>query len=241
MYYIAPIPKQFMDSSGVPYRNGTVEVFLNGDTRHAPVYADCDGTAQVENPFVLDSHGFWNAFVEPGVLLDYVVRDENNNVIFSFYGVKIDALGNISHDSTLVGTGDRARPLGISPSVLEALHQEVQSEAAARAEGDAETLAAANSYTNESVASHNVNPDAHPDIRQAIVDEAAARDEADGEIINSLEDETAARRINDQLLEQQIAEVAVQTDWNEDDSSSLAYLRNRPPAISTLEIEALFI
>lgn len=79
------------------------------------------------------------------------------------------------------------------------------------------------------------------DNADAIATEVENRTDADAEIIESLDDETTARRINDQLLEQQIAEVAVQTDWNEDDSGSLAYLRNRPPAISNLEIEALFI
>lgn len=79
------------------------------------------------------------------------------------------------------------------------------------------------------------------DNAAAIAEEAVEREESDAEIINSLEDETYARRINDALLEQQIAEVAVQTDWNEDDSNSMAYLKNKPIAISELEIDALFI
>lgn len=76
---------------------------------------------------------------------------------------------------------------------------------------------------------------------EAIATEIADRTDADAEIINSLEDETAARRLNDELLQQQIEEVAVQTDWDEDDSSSLAYLQNRPAPITTAEIDALFI
>lgn len=79
------------------------------------------------------------------------------------------------------------------------------------------------------------------DNADAIATEVENRTDADAEIITSLEDETTARRVNDDLLEQQIAEVAVQTDWNEDDSQSLAYLKNHPLAISNLEIEALFI
>lgn len=76
---------------------------------------------------------------------------------------------------------------------------------------------------------------------EAIATEISDRTDADSEIITSLEDETTARRLNDELLEQQIAEVSVQTDWNEDNSQSLAYLKNRPSAISNLEIDALFI
>ncbi|MBR6448343.1 MAG: hypothetical protein IKS96_07330 [Fibrobacter sp.] len=79
------------------------------------------------------------------------------------------------------------------------------------------------------------------DNADAIDTEVENRTDADAEIITSLEDETTARRLNDELLEQQIAEVAVQTDWNENDSQSLAYLKNHPLAISNLEIEALFI
>lgn len=76
---------------------------------------------------------------------------------------------------------------------------------------------------------------------EAIATEIADRTDADAEIITSLEDETTARRLNDDLLQQQIEEVAVQTNWDEDDSSSLAYLQNRPAPITMAEIDALFI
>lgn len=71
--------------------------------------------------------------------------------------------------------------------------------------------------------------------------EAAARADADEEIITSLEDETAARRVNDELLQQQIEAVAVQTDWEQDDVMALDYLKNKPTTITDAEIEALFI
>lgn len=79
------------------------------------------------------------------------------------------------------------------------------------------------------------------DNADAIAAEVENRSDADAEIITSLEDETTARRLNDELLAQQIEDVAVQTDWNEDNSQSLAFLKNRPSAISNLEIDALFI
>lgn len=79
------------------------------------------------------------------------------------------------------------------------------------------------------------------DNADAIVTERTERTDADAEIITSLEDETTARRLNDELLQQQIEEVSVQTDWNEDDAGSMAYLKNKPVAISELEIDALFI
>lgn len=79
------------------------------------------------------------------------------------------------------------------------------------------------------------------DNADAIVTERTERTDADAEIITSLEDETTARRLNDELLQQQIEEVAVQTDWEQDDNTALDYLKNKPTTITDAEIEALFI
>lgn len=79
------------------------------------------------------------------------------------------------------------------------------------------------------------------DNSEAIATEIADRTDADAEIITSLEDETTARRLNDELLQQQIAEVAVQTDWEQDNAMALDYIKNKPTSITTAEIEALFI
>lgn len=76
---------------------------------------------------------------------------------------------------------------------------------------------------------------------EAIATEISDRTDADAEIITSLEDETTARRVNDELLQQQIEEVAVQTDWEQDDAMALDYLKNKPTTITDAEIEALFI
>lgn len=119
---------------------------------------------------------------------------------------------HLHHDSTLVGTGATSDPLGVNP----------------------QTIASA-------ISTHDSSALAHADIRQAISDEVTARDSADDEIIESLEDETTARRLNDELLSQQIQEVAVQTDWEEDDPLKLEFLKNKPSPISTLEIDALFV
>lgn len=76
---------------------------------------------------------------------------------------------------------------------------------------------------------------------EAIATEISDRTDADAEIITSLDDETTARRVNDELLQQQIEEVAVQTDWDQDDELSLDYIKNKPTAITDADIEALFI
>lgn len=103
------------------------------------------------------------------------------------------------------------------------------------------TKAETDDIVSGAVDAHNVSVEAHPDLRTALSDEITDRTDADAEIITSLEDETTARRLNDELLQQQIQEVAVQTDWNQDDSFALDYLKNRPTAITNAEIENLFI
>lgn len=77
------------------------------------------------------------------------------------------------------------------------------------------------------------------DNADAIVTERTERTDADAEIITSLEDETDARRLNDELLQQQIEEVAVQADWEEKDPDSLAYLKNKPLEMTDEEINNL--
>lgn len=79
------------------------------------------------------------------------------------------------------------------------------------------------------------------DNAEAIATEISDRTDEDAEIITSLEDEKTARRVNDELLQQQIEVVAVQTDWDQDDALSLDYLKNKPTTITDAEIEALFI
>lgn len=87
MFYLSPIPKQFVDSCGNPLSGGSVEVFVHGGTAHSSVYMDAAGEALQENPFTLDSYGSWKAYVSGGVPYDYVVKDSNGNVIFSYENV----------------------------------------------------------------------------------------------------------------------------------------------------------
>lgn len=78
--------------------------------------------------------------------------------------------------------------------------------------------------------------------------EKDARTDADAEISTSLEEEKKARHANDELLQQQIEDVAVQieavavqTDWAQDDAMAIDYLKNKPTTITDAEIAALFI
>ena len=87
MRYLTPIPKQFVDQSGVPYSDGTVSVYLSGDTEFANIYEAAEGDALCPNPCTLDSNGAWQCFVPAGIPLDYIVKDKNGNVVFEFYDI----------------------------------------------------------------------------------------------------------------------------------------------------------
>jgi len=89
MNYLAPIPKQFVDHSGIPYSGGKVTVYNHGDTTKARIYTDASGNTISPNPVVLDSNGAWKAYVPAIARYDYVVEDANGNVVFSFQDVAV--------------------------------------------------------------------------------------------------------------------------------------------------------
>lgn len=91
MRYLVPIPKQYVDESGVPCDAGSVSVYRNGTHELANLYEASDSDELVENPSKLDSSGRWNAFVDPDIPLDYIVADKKGNVIASYINVIIDA------------------------------------------------------------------------------------------------------------------------------------------------------
>ena len=99
MRYLVPVPKQFVDFSGVPYSNGTVSVYLHGTQELANIYKEASSSVLQDNPCVLDSNGAWSAFVAPDVSLDYIVQDRDGNVVASFLDIVLPGL-NIEGDVT---------------------------------------------------------------------------------------------------------------------------------------------
>ena len=89
MNYLAPIPKQFVDQSGIPYSGGKVTVYNHGNTTKATIYVDASGNAVSPNPVVLDSNGAWKAYVPAAARYDYIVEDANGNVVFPFEDVAV--------------------------------------------------------------------------------------------------------------------------------------------------------
>lgn len=87
MRYLVPVPKQFVDFSGVPYSNGTVSVYLHGTQELANIYKEASSSVLQDNPCKLDSNGAWSAFVAPDVSLDYIVQDSEGNVVAPFIDI----------------------------------------------------------------------------------------------------------------------------------------------------------
>lgn len=99
MRYLVPVPKQFVDFSGVPYSNGTVSVYLHGTQELVNIYKEASSSVLQDNPCVLDSNGAWTAFVAPDVSLDYIVQDRDGNVVATFIDIVLPGL-NIEGDVT---------------------------------------------------------------------------------------------------------------------------------------------
>ncbi len=90
MHYLAPIPKQFVDESGVPCTDGTVSVYTAGTMVLAEIYQNAYDDELAENPATLDSCGRWVGYVDSGIALDYVVKDREGNVIATYSGVLVE-------------------------------------------------------------------------------------------------------------------------------------------------------
>lgn len=119
MKYLAPIPKQFVDQSGLPLSNGAVHVYISGDTQHANVYQDADGNELMPNPARLDSNGAWLGFVTAGVPLDYVVEDKDGNVQFEYEKVVAGSgVANVAIDPVLT-SGTKIAECWVDGELLE--------------------------------------------------------------------------------------------------------------------------
>lgn len=182
-----------------------------------------DGTVATMPLVVFGTSGFVFAGVLPDTML---------------HAFTVTMNGPVSYSSYAIGGGG-----GVTPEYVD---NAVAQEAGERAAADADLQwQIDNIHIDVPIDSEldldSTNPVENRAVTAALNDEIAGRTDADAEIITSLEDETLARQLGDELLAQQIEDVAVQTDWNEDNSQSMAFLKNRPSAISNLEIDALFI
>lgn len=175
--------------------------------------------------------------VVPGVLYVFEIYDAHGVLVSVLDPVMYEQIGGGEGggDDSLVGRiGSLERGLASESAVRE---QADYATAVKLADANSRIAANEERIVEESIAREN----SCSDLESSIESETISRENADAEIITSLEDETTARRLNDELLQQQIEEVAVQTDWEQDNATALDYLKNKPTSITTAEIEALFI
>ena len=181
MRYLTPVPKQFVDHSGIPYSDGTVSVYLSGDSELADIYEDAEGDVLYPNPCKLDANGAWQCFVAGGVPLDYIVKDKNGNVIVSYLNVMIDAASGESWvTKEYVDACDneiRESVVEVSRAVEDERERAILSESeesAAREAGDAANAGLIENEKDERVFADN---ELENKIEQGDADERAALEE----------------------------------------------------------------
>lgn len=116
MKYLTPVPKQFVDQSGVPYSGGKVSVYVTGSTDFAEIYLDADGETLAPNPARLDSNGSWICFVSPDQVLDYVVQDKDDRVVAAYEKITVGDGGEVG--SYTAGDGIKIQNNAISLDYL---------------------------------------------------------------------------------------------------------------------------
>ena len=128
MNYIVPVPKQFVDYSGLPYEGGTVSVYRHGTQELATIYTEAETDTVETNPCELDSSGAWNAFVKGDEPLDYIVNDKYGNVVASYMNVAIPGNG-VSKEYVDRGDAENAEALlnhAESPTAHADIRQEIE-------------------------------------------------------------------------------------------------------------------
>lgn len=241
MFYLVPVPKQFVDFSGVPYSCGSVTVYIHGTTDKAQIYSEAGSSVLLPNPCQLDSNGAWKCFVPADTTLDYIVQDRDGNVVVSYMNIVLPGL-SIEGDVTkeYVDAQNQLRDRNFARDYNPAQAYPVVGTYVMHGGGLHKSIIVIDE-PEEWNAEHWAECNVTDELNDKIAAESQSRTDADAEIITSLKDEMTARRVNDELLQQQIENVAAQTDWDQDDIMALDYLKNKPTTITDAEIDALFI
>ena len=251
MFYLVPVPKQFVDFSGVPYSNGTVSVYLHGTQELATIYKEASSSVLQDNPCVLDSNGAWSAFVVPDVSLDYIVQDKDGNVVAPFIDIVMPMIDTavtkgyvdsqdqlrdknfaLDYDATqvylVVGTyvmnEGRLYKSAVVIDEPEEWNAEHWTECNVTDELDAKIAAESLSRTR---ADSSLSDAISAETSRAQTAEASARTEVvQGE--NCTIEKTTAADGHDVYTVNADGKPQVQSDWNQADSSKVDYIKNKP-------------
>lgn len=251
MFYLVPVPKQFVDFSGVPYSGGFVTVYVHGTTDKAQIYAEADSSVLLHNPCHLDSNGAWKCFVPADTPLDYIVQDRDGNVVASYANIvmpMIDAAVTKGYvdsqdqlrDKNFAADYDPSQAYSIVGTYVihegrlyksavvidepEEWNVDHWTECNVTDELNAKIAAEAQSRT---LADSALSATISAETLRAQTAEAAAKTEVvQGE--NCTIEKTTAADGHDVYTVNADGKPQVQSDWNQADSSEVDYIKNKP-------------
>ena len=233
MFYLVPVPKQFVDFSGVPYSGGSVTVYVHGTTDKAEIYAEADSNVLLNNPCQLDSNGAWKCFVPADTPLDYIVQDRDGNVVAPFLNIvmpMIDTAVTKGYVDSQNQLRDRNFALNYDPTqAYQIVGTYVMNggslyKSAVVIDEPEEWNA---EHWTECNVTDELNAKIAAETSRAQDAEAAAKTEVvQGE--NCTIEKTTAADGHDVYTVNADGKPQVQSDWNQSDSTKVDYIKNKP-------------
>lgn len=233
MFYLVPVPKQFVDFSGVPYSGGSVTVYVHGTTDKAQIYAEADSNVLLNNPCQLDSDGAWKCFVPADTSLDYIVQDRDGNVVASYMNIvmpMIDTAVTKGYVDSQDQLRDRNFALNYDPTqAYPLLGTYVMNggrlyKSAVVIDEPEEWNA---DHWTECTVTDELDAKIAAETSRATEAEASARTEVvQGE--NCSIEKTTAADGHDVYTVNADGKPQVQSDWNQSDNTKVDYIKNKP-------------
>lgn len=224
MAYVSYISRQHLDVNGVPLDGGKIYSYLSGTTEHVDTFVDKECERMHEWPVVLDVRGNCEVYVADERPVRYELYDAAGEHVETWDAIPLDDtdLSDYAKKAELAAhVNDRDNPHHVTAAQVGAYTKD-EVDAEIKKESDAREL-----YDDQ--------------LREAI----EALEEKTGDFVTGEEVSEAISAEADARIQEDIAlnariDTIPQTDWNEEDEGSMAYLQNHPQPISDLDIEALF-
>lgn len=224
MAYVSYISRQHLDVNGVPLDGGKIYAYLSGTTERIDTFVDKECARMHEWPIVLDIRGNCEVYVADERPVRYELYDAAGEHVETWDAIPLDDtdLSDYAKKAELAAhVNDRDNPHQVTAAQVGAYTKE-EVDAEIKKESDAREL-----YDDQ--------------LREAI----EALEEKTGDFVTGEEVSEAISAEADARIQEDIAlnariDMIPQTDWNETDEGSMAYIQNHPQPISDIDIEALF-
>lgn len=251
MFYLVPVPKQFVDFSGVPYSGGSVTVYVHGTTDKAQIYAEAGSSVLLHNPCQLDSDGAWKCFVPADTPLDYIVQDRDGNVVASYMNIvmpMIDTAVTKGYVDSQDQLRDRNFALDYDPDQAYPVEGTYVMN-----EGRLYKSAVVIDEPEEWNAEHWTECNITDELDAKIAAESQSRSLADSALSDAISSETSRAQTAEASARTEVVQgdncrvekstaadghdvytvnadgkPQVQSDWNQADSSKVDYIKNKP-------------